>query len=618
MIREGSRWRTVTWNEAIAFTAGRMKRLMGSIGVLGSARATNEENYLAQKFARAVLGTNNVDCCARVCHAPSAAALKLMLGTGAATNSFDDIEQARTILVCGSNATENHPIVGARIKQQALRGANLIVIDPRRIELADHATLHLPLRLGTNVPLFNAMASTIVEEGLFDKDFLETRVSEWEEFRDFIRSWLPERVSGICGVKAEPIRRAARLYATAKPAMSVHGLGMTEHTQGTESVMALINLALLTGNLGKPGTGVNPLRGQNNVQGSAHMGCEPDHLTGYVPLSKERERFEGVWKTSIPTEKGLNLLGMMEAARAGTLKGLWAIGYDILLTNPDAAKTREALRSLELLVVQDMFLNETARECGSVFLPVASAFEKDGTFMNGERRIQRVRKVIDPVGESKPDGEVITALARAMGKGEFFDFRSPREIWEEIRKVWVAGSGITYERLEKGGVQWPCPSEGHPGSQILHRDTFPIGPRAALRRISYTPTAEMPTEEFPFLLTTGRNLYQFNAGTMTLRTPNRVLRETDLLDVSPEDAGRLGLQGGDRVRLSSRHGEAELEVSIHPNVKQGELFTTFNTAEVFINNVTGPFQDPYTQTPEYKVTAVRIEKVRQATVRKGS
>lgn len=613
MIREGSRWKAVSWGEAIAFAAREFTRLVerygpAGVGVLGSARATHEENYLAQKFARVVLGTNNVDCCARVCHAPSAAALKAMLGTGAATNGFDDIEEARTILVCGSNATENHPIVGARIKQQALRGANLIVVDPRRIELAEYAAIHLPLRLGTNVALFNAMAWTIVEEGLFDRDFIEARVSEWGEFREFIRPWSPERASEICGVGADLIRRAARLYATAKPALSVHGLGLTEHTQGTESIMALVNLALLTGNLGKPGTGIHPLRGQNNVQGAAHMGCEPDHLTGYVSLEAGRARFEAVWKTRLPAGKGLNLLGMLEAARAGTLKGLWAIGYDILLTSPDASRTRDALRSLQFLIVQDLFLNETAREAGTVFFPVASSFEKDGTFMNAERRIQRVRKAIEPPGESKTDWEIIQDLARAMGKTEGFEYRSTREIWEEIRQVWPAGAGITYERLEGGGISWPCPSEDHPGTRILHRDAFPVGVRAALRRVPWRPTPEVPTEEFPYLLTTGRTLYPFNAGTMTRRTPNVALWGADVLEISPEDAARLGLRDGDRVRLSSRYGRSLLAVSIDPAVKPGELFTTFHTAEVFINKVTSPLGDPYTGTPEYKVTAVKIEK----------
>lgn len=614
MIREGSGWRNVSWEEALRYTAQRLEHLLRTRGpqalaVLGSARATNEENYLTQKFARVVLGTHNVDCCARVCHAPSAAALRMMLGTGASTSSFDDIEQARTLLVCGSNTTENHPVVGARIKQAALRGARLIVIDPRRIELARYAHLHLQLKPGTNVPLLNALAWTVVEEGLVDESFLQERVSGWEAYRDFIRGWTPERAAVLCGVEADLIRQAARMYATQQPAMAVHGLGATEHVQGTEAVMGLVNLALLTGNIGRPGTGVNPLRGQNNVQGSAHMGCEPDHLTGYTPVEQGRARFEEVWGKRLPTAKGLDLMRMMEAARGGRLAALWAIGYDILLTNPSAQHTREALQRLELVVVQDMFLNETARELGTVFLPACSSFEKEGTFMNAERRIQRVRQVMAPRGESRPDWEIICALARELGQGEGFGFRSAEEIWEEVRRVWPAGAGITYTRLERGGLQWPCPSEEHPGTTRLHTAGFTSGPRAALRCIDFTPSPEVPTEAFPLLLITGRSLYQFNAGTMTMRTPHAELRPADVLEVSPDDAARLGLQPGEHVRVHSRYGETVLPVQPNPALRPGECFTTFHTAQARVNEVTSQHLDPYTHTPEYKVTAVRLEKL---------
>jgi formate dehydrogenase major subunit len=614
MIRENGQWKEVSWSDAIGFVATGLKRIVeqcgpNSVGMLGSARATNEENYVAQKFARVVLGTNNVDCCARVCHAPSAAGMKQMLGTGAATNSFDDIEKARTILVCGANPTENHPIVGARIKQAALQGAHLIVIDPRRTELAQYSDAHLALRSGTNVPLLNSMACTIVEEELYDEAFVRDRVSEWEDFRGFILSWTAERAAPICGLDAALIRRAARLYATARPAMCFHGLGITEHTQGTESVMCLVNLALLTGNIGKPGTGINPLRGQNNVQGSAHMGCDPGLLTGSVPLEEGRDLFESVWRSPLPRKPGLNLMQMMDASTAGQLKALWAIGYDVLLTNPNRHATRRAFESLELVVVQDLFLNETAREWGTVFLPAASPFEKDGTFMNAERRIQRVRNVLEAAGESKADWEIPCEVARAMGKGQFFDFKSAEEIWNEVRQVWRKGQGITYDGIEDVGIQWPCPSEDHPGTQVLHSEAFTVGPHTPLRRIAFTPTAETVNEEFPLLLMTGRTLYQFNAGTMTMRTPNVRLRPEDLLDVSPEDALRLELADGQRVRLRSRYGQTTLPVRITHAVKPGELFTSFHTVEASLNFVTGPFRDRQVDTPEYKVTAVRIEKV---------
>jgi len=614
MIRHGKDWRKVTWEEALTFTAKGLERVLRehgpqSVGVLGSARATNEENYLAQKFARAVLGTNNVDCCARVCHAPTAAAMKMMLGTGAATNSLDDIERARTILICGTNTTENHPIVGARIKEQVLRGANLIVIDPRNIELSRYAQVHLGLRPGTNLALLNAMANVIVMDKLYDEQFVSERVSELDEFSAFVQDWVPERAAVVCGVETELIVKAARLYAQAKPSMCFHGLGVTEHTQGTDGVMALVNLALLTGNIGKPGSGINPLRGQNNVQGSAHMGCEPDNLTGYVPLAENRELFESVWHAPMPAAKGLNLMQMMDAANAGNFKALWAIGYDVLLTNANAAATRRALQSLEFLIVQDMFLNETAKACATVFLPAASSFEKDGTFMNGERRVQRVRKILAPPGQAKSDWEIISALAGAMGKGDLFGYDCAESIWNEVRKVWKAGSGISYERIEQAGLQWPCPTEDHPGTTILHRDSFPIGKKATLRRIPYQPTQETISEEFPFLLMTGRTLYHFNAGTMTLRTRNTELHPADFLDIAPQDAERLNLCDGERVRLRSHYGDAALSVRINSAIKVGELFATFHTAEVFLNNVTSPYRDRYVLSPEYKITAVRIEKV---------
>ena len=615
MIRKGDKWQQVTWDDAVSFIAESLQRISekygpDSIAVLGSARGTNEENYLAQKFARVVVGTNNVDCCARVCHTPTAAAMKLMLGTGAATNSYNDIEKARTILVCGANATENHPIAGARIKQAALKGANLIIIDPRRIELTQYAAIHLQPRPGTNIPLLNAMACTIVEEQLFDRQFTTERVAEWDEFCHFIKAFSPQKVEADCGVKAELIRKAARLYAGAKPSMCFHGLGVTEHTQGTEGVMCLVNLALLTGNIGKPGTGINPLRGQNNVQGAAHMGCDPGILTGSVSLNDARPLFESVWGASIPRKQGLNLLEMMDSATTGKLKALWAIGYDIALTNANTTATEHALRSLEFVIVQDMFMNETARQFGSVFLPAASSFERDGTFMNAERRIQRVRKAIEPVDQSRPDWEIICAIAKAMGKAESFSYGSAEDIWNEIRSVWPAGRGITYERLDGGGLQWPCPDDGHSGTEVMHTQSFPLG-KAALRRVPYRPTDEIVDEQFSFLLITGRTLYQFNAGTMTMRTANVKLRPADVLDISSEDAKRLKLHEGERVRIRSRYGEATLTIRITSTMKPGELFATFHTAEVFLNRVTSPHRDRYVKSPEYKVTAVKIERVNQ-------
>jgi formate dehydrogenase major subunit len=614
MIRRDGVWKTASWDEAVSFVASGFRGLLerygpDSVGVLGSARATNEDNYLAQKFARVVLGTNNVDCCARVCHAPSAAALKAMLGAGASTNCFDDIERARTILVCGANATENHPIVGARIKQAALAGTHLIVIDPRRIELAQYAGCHLAPRPGTNIPLLHAMAHTVVKDGLRDDPFLAARVDGLEPYIRSLERWTPEHASGICGVDAGLIREAARLYASERPSMSVNGLGLTEHVQGTETVMALINLALLTGNLGRPGTGVNPLRGQNNVQGAAHMGCEPGLLTGSTPLADGRELFERTWGTQIPEHPGLRLLDMMDAALDGRFKGLWAIGYDVYLTNPNASETARALAALELLVVQDMFLTETARGFAHVVLPACSSFEKDGTFMNAERRIQRVRKVLAPAKQSRPDWEIICAVARAMGKGSAFAYATPEAIWDEVRAVWKGGHGVSYTRIESEGIQWPCPSEDHPGTEILHRDSFAAEARARLRTIEFRPTEETINPDYPFVLTTGRTLHQFNAGTMTGRTANTLLRPTDLLEMAPADATRLSFHDGEQVRLVSRYGAAVLPLQISARIKPGELFATFHTSDVFLNHVIGPHRERFAGAPEYKVTAVNLERV---------
>jgi formate dehydrogenase major subunit len=613
MIRQGGQWRRTSWTEARAYVAQRLGDLIArdgpdSIGVLGSARATNEDNYLAQKIARTVIGTNNVDCCARVCHAPSASGLKTMLGSGLTTNSFDDIEVARTILVCGENATESHPVVGARIRQAARRGARLIVIDPRRIELTAEATSHLAIRPGTNVALLNAMAHTIVTEGLCDQEFMKTRVDGFEEFKQFVEPWPPSRAASICDVDARAIQDAARLYARNAPAMTFHGLGLTEQVQGTDGVMALINLALLTGNLGKPGSGVNPLRGQNNVQGAAHMGCEPGMLPGSMPIDQARAAFERQWDVSLPRSRGLNLLEMMDAAVAGRLKGLWVIGYDVLLTNPNMTETRRALQSLDLVIVQDLFLNETAREFGTVFLPACSSFEKDGTFMNAERRIQRVRAALRPMGSSRPDWQIIAEIGRMMG-GQGFAYANPEAIWDEVRTLCPGAHGMTYARLDRAGLQWPCPDEDHPGTPTLHVERFASGGRATLRCVDYRATPEQTTPRYPWLLITGRSLYQFNAGTMTDRTKNHQLRPSDVLEITPADAMAIGINDGERVRVESRYGAAVLPARFAATVSPGQLFATFQTEEILLNVITGKNRDSSVDTPEYKVTAVRIDRV---------
>jgi formate dehydrogenase major subunit len=615
MIREEGGWRRVGWDEALACAADGFRSAIdrggpGAVGVLASARQTNEENYLTQKFARIVAGTNNVDCCARVCHTPSSTALKRMLGSGLSTNSFDDIERAAAILVFGANATENHPVIGARIKQAARRrGVALIVVDPRQIELACHADCHLAVRPGANIPLLNAMAHVIVAEHLVDRAFIDSRVGGYDEFAQFVKNWPPERVADICGVDAGAIRKAARLYATAKPAMIVNGLGATEHVQGTDGVTALINLALLTGNIGKPGSGINALRGQNNVQGAAHMGCEPSTLPGGESLDTAAGRFERLWGTAVPREGGLNAMEMLDAVGAKRLKALWVIGYDVLLSNPNARETARALASMDFVVVQDLFMTETARQFGSVFLPACSSFEKDGTFMNAERRIQRVRRALQPAGSSQPDWKIICDLARVMGHPQGFSFTNSEEIWNEIRAGCEGARGMSYQRLERAGLQWPCPGESHAGTPVLHVDSFASGTRAQLRMVEFQPTREQTTPKYPFVLITGRSLYEFNAGTMTGRSRTRELRPSDFLDMASMDAETAGVHDGDTMRVISRYGSATLPIRVTPAMRPGELFATFHTADTFLNDVTSSHRDTTVDTPEYKVTAVRIERV---------
>jgi formate dehydrogenase major subunit len=613
LVRSSEGWRPATWDEGLGFAAEKLMRILAAhgpsaVGVLGSARATNEDNYVIQKLARAAMKTNNVDCCARVCHAPTAAAMKAMLGAGAATNSFDDIERANTLLVAGANPTENHPIIGARIRRRVKDGARLILIDPCATELSSLAAVHLRPRPGTDIALFNAMAEVIVNEGLADEAFASARTAEREEFRAHIAAWTPERAESICGAPAEAIKNAARLYARNSPAMALHGLGLTEHHQGTETVMALVNLALLTGNLGKAGAGVNPLRGQNNVQGAAHMGCDPGSLTGGASIEERRTSFERVWRMTLPRAKGLDLLEMIDAAAAGRLKALVVFGYDVFATLADMSRTEAALARLDLVVVIDLFVTETASRFAHVILPAASAFEKDGTFMNAERRIQRVRAAAPPPGEAWPDWRIAAELGRRLGASDAFSFDGPEAIWNEIRAVWPEANGITYPRLEKAGLQWPCKGSSDPGAAILHQDEFARGPFAPLARIAFEPTPERTSADYPLILSTGRALYQFNVGNMTMRTANRKLRPTDTLEMAPQDAERLILVNGDMVRVESRYGSAILPLEISDRVKPGFVFATFHDVSSAVNRLTTPHRDSIAHAPEYKVTAVSVRR----------
>ncbi|WP_417622485.1 formate dehydrogenase subunit alpha [Parasphingorhabdus sp.] len=615
-IREQGLWKAAGWDHALAATADALQSVINdhgpdAIGVLASSRSTNEDSYLAQKFARMVIGTNNIDCCARVCHTPTAAAMKAILGAGAATNSFDDIERASTILVAGANPLECHPVAGARIRQQVLRGdSKLIVIDPRRTELAEIATIHLALKPGTDIALQNAIAHVIISEGLHDRAFIAERVDDFDAYAENVADLTPARAAEICELSADDIRTAARIYASGGPAYCAHGLGITEHVQGTEGVMGLVNLALITGNIGRPGSGINPLRGQNNVQGTAHMGCDPGILAGAQPVREARKAFEQAWDTSLPTGQGLHLMQMIDAAAEGKLKALVVIGYDIAATLAHESEVARALAKIDHVIVIDLFETETSRRFGDIFLPAASSFEKDGTFMNAERRIQSVRKLVDPPGTARADWQIISDLAAQMGAGEAFAYASPEAIWDEIRQVWPAAAGITYQRLDDHGLQWPCPHEDHPGTTILHEEAFPHGPKARLRPMHFRPTPEETDTDYPIMLSTGRNLFQFNVGTMTRRSSILQLRPTDTLDMAAADASARGLTEGSFARVQSRYGKSRLRVHISEQIAPGRAFTTFHDPSRHVNRLTGPHRDRMVGAPEYKVTAVRIDRCR--------
>jgi formate dehydrogenase alpha subunit len=601
LVRRDGTLAEATWDEAVALIARQFARLRGSLAGLSSSRCTNEENYLLQKWFRAALGTNDVDCCARVCHAPSAAGMREAFGTGAATNSLADLERADLVMVVGANVTEAHPVSGARIKQAVLRGARLVVVDPRRTELAAIADVHLQLRPGANVPLFNALACVLIEEGLVDREFVARRVEGWEDYEPFVRAHTPERWEAATGLPAGRVREAARLYGRALRPMMVHGLGVTEHYQGSESVMLLCNLALLTGAVGRAGVGINPLRGQNNVQGSADMGCQPDLLTGYQPVADPavRARFARVWGHPVPETPGRRLPEMLDAARAGAIRGLYIFGEDIVQTDPDSGRTRAALEALEFVVVQELFLSETAR-LAHVVLPGASFLEKDGTFTSGERRIQRVRRVLDPPGSARADWEILCALMAATGCPQ--PFTSPGEVMDEIARLAPDLGGVAYPRLEGDGLQWPVPDAGHPGTVLLHADRFPRG-RGRLSRVDYVPSPGLGPG---LTLITGRVLAHYNAGTMTRRTPNLMLVQSDALEIHPRDAARRGIADGDRVAVVSIQGEAHAVARLTERVAPGVLFLSFHFPETATNAVTGDVRDRVTGCPEYKVTAVEV------------
>ncbi len=612
LLREGGALRPVGWGRAVSWLARRLREIRdahgaNALGVMTSSRSTNEAAYLLQKLFRTAIGTNNVDCCARVCHSSTAAALRLVTGTGAATASYADIELARLIVLAGANPTEAHPVIGARIKQAVLNGASVIVIDPRRTELAALADLHLALRPGTNVALFNAMAKIMVEEGLFDREYVGERVDGAEELASFLAAVSLEETRRVTEVDSADIRRAAESIGHCGPTLFVHGLGLSELTQGTASVMTLANLAMLSGSIGRQGAGMLPLRGQNNVQGNADMGSMPDQLTGYQPLDDPavRARFREVWGQDPPLEPGLTIPEMLAAARERRIRALWIHGEDVAQSDPDETRVLEALDALDLLVVQELFLSPTA-ERAHLVLPAAGVLEQEGTFTNAERRIQHVQPALAPPGEAKPDWHIMIEVARALGLPWSYD--SPAAVMDEIGRVAPAlFGGVRYGRLGGDGLQWPCPDADHPGTPIVHATGFLNG-RGRLTAVDYLASPEHDVTGYPWLLITGRVLHHYNVGTMTRRTPSRILAPVDELQVNPEDAGRLAITDGDQVDVESRWGRTRVPVRLSSALNPGTVFLSFHFPETHANRVVGPYHDPRSKCPQYKATAVRLKR----------
>ncbi len=619
MIREKTSdpWREVSWEEALRYTADKFRSIQSkygkaAIGGITSSRCTNEETFLVQKMIRAGFGNNNVDTCARVCHSPTGYGLKTTFGTSAGTQDFDSVEHTDVVILIGANPTDGHPVFASRLKKRLRQGAELIVIDPRRIDLVRtphiKAAAHLALRPGTNVAVLTSLAHVIVTEGLFDEAFIRERC-DWEEFQDWAAfvsdpQNSPEEVERQSGVPAETLRKAARIFARGGNGAIYYGLGVTEHSQGSTTVMAIANLAMATGNIGRPGVGVNPLRGQNNVQGSCDMGSFPHELPGYRHIADDatRDVFEKIWGVKLDDEPGLRIPNMLDAAVEGTFKGIYIQGEDILQSDPDTKHVAAGLAAMECVVVHDLFLNETANHA-HVFLPGSTFLEKDGTFTNAERRINRVRKVMSPKN-GFADWEVTQNLARAMGLD--WNYTHPSQVMDEIARTTPSFAGVNYDLLEReGSIQWPCNEKAPLGTPVMHMNGFVRG-KGKFVVTEYVGTDERTGPRFPLLLTTGRILSQYNVGAQTRRTANGAWHKEDLLEIHPHDAEQRGIRDGDWIRLASRSGETSLRATITDRVAPGVVYTTFHHPGTQANVITTDYTDWATNCPEYKVTAVQI------------
>jgi formate dehydrogenase major subunit len=611
LIRIDGELQPASWPETFEYLAKRLtaiKNEHGSDAIAGisSARCTNEENYLLQKLIRVVLGTNNIDCCARVCHSPTAYGMQKSFGTGAATNSIEDLKQTEFILLIGANPTAAHPVTGAKIKQKVMKGTPLIVIDPVETELARYANWHLQLRPGTNVAVLNMMAHFIISEGLVDTSFVDERTEAYQAYHDAIMALDIDELASISGVKKTLVKDAAVAYAKSNNAMSFHGLGVTEHSQGSRAIMCIADLVMLTGNIGRQGVGMNPLRGQNNVQGAADMGCQPHQGAGYFPVDTDENiaYYEAHYGVDMPKEIGYKIPEMFNAALAGDLKALWILGEDVVQTDPNQNHVMASLANLELLVVQEIFYSETAK-MADVVLPGTSFLEKSGTFTNGERRVQKVNAAVTPKEGCKTDGQIVVEMMNELGYAQP-DYDAA-QLLEEISQVVPFFSGITWDNLGDNGLQWPVIEDGV-DTKILHIDKF----RRGLGKFHFYEFEESTeiienAAQFPYILTTSRNLEHYNAGTMTRRSGNEEIVSEDVLLINTQDAQSKNIVSNDQVRLFSARGEIELKAEVSNKVAPGVLFTTFHFPELMVNRVTGDVTDKHTKCPEYKVVSVGFE-----------
>ncbi len=614
LIRKNDSLEEHSYEDAVGVVARAMLETIGKYGpdscaFIASARCTNEENYLMSKLARVVAGTNNIDHCARLCHSPTVAGLATAFGSGAMTNSIRELSDSEVILLTGSNTSEQHPIIAGKIMEAVRKGAKLLIFDPRRIHLSSVAHMHLRQKPGTDIAWINALMKIIIDEKLFDRDFIESRTEGFEEFSRSIANYSAEWAAEICGIDAEDLKKAARIFGEAKKASIVYCMGITQHIFGTKNVLALANLAMLTGNVGRLSTGLNPLRGQNNVQGACDMGALPNVLTGYQRVEDDaaRAKFEAAYGRAIPPKPGLTLVEIMNACAEGAIKFLYIMGENPMVTEPDLKHVEEALSAVDFLVVQDIFLTETAR-FADVVLPGCCWAEKDGTFTNTERRVQRIRKAISPVGESRPDWEIIRDIARACGDGGF-EYSSPSDIFDEIASLTPSYAGMSYERLGISGLQWPCPSAQHPGTPFLHESGFTRG-KGLFSVVEYDSEAEKVREDYPFVLMTGRVGFQYHSGTMSRRSSalNREVPEA-FAEINPDDAEKMKVESGDVVRIVNPNGEIVVEALVTDRVNPGEVFVPFHFAEVPVNVLVSSALDPQSKIASMKFSAVRVEKV---------